>query len=149
MARLQPIAVVGVAVLSLLVAAAVKRAPADFATLPVRVIIRDADQRPLWAIRVARAAHQIAVDRLEAEPPPEGRAYQLWLAAPEGPRSLGLLPAAGRPAAGRKVIAEIPALVARLAGAGEIIVTLEAARGAITPRPDGPVAFRAAFGGAD
>jgi anti-sigma-K factor RskA len=143
MARLHPIAVVGVGALALLVAAAVKRAPADFAALPVMVTIRDTVQRPLWEIRVARAAHQIAVDRLEAGTPPEGRAFRLWLAAPEGPHSLGLLPAAGR-----KVIAEIPALITRLAGAGEVIVTLEGARGADTPRPDGPIVFRAAFGGA-
>jgi anti-sigma-K factor RskA len=137
-----PFAGIAVAVLAALVAVSLKRAPPDFAMLPVIATVRGADQAPRWVIRVAPVAHQIAVDCVGVAPPPEGRAYQLWLASPEGPRSLGLLPASGR-----KIIAEIPALTARLAGAGELVVTLEAARGAETPQPRGPVLDRVAFPG--
>jgi anti-sigma-K factor RskA len=135
-------AAVAVFALAFCVAAAVKRAPPDFAVLPALATVRDADRQPLWIIRLAAGAHEIAVDAVGGDPPPDGRAYQLWLAAPEGARSLGLLPVSGR-----KIIAEIPALVARLAGDGEFIVTLEPARGADTARPGGPVAFRAPFAG--
>jgi anti-sigma-K factor RskA len=138
MVRLHPVAVGGVAALALSVAAAVKRAPPDFPALPLIATIHDADRRPLWAIRAAPAAHQIAIDCLAAEPAPEGRAYQLWLAAPAGTYSLGLLPGSGR-----KIIAEIPVLFGRLASAGELVVTLEPARGADLSRPDGPILFRA------
>jgi|SRR5579863_1548298 len=133
-------AVLAVVALALLVAATVKRAPPDFSALPVITIVRDGAQRPLWAIRLARPAHEIAVDALGNGPPPAGRAYQLWLATPAGARSLGLLPVSGR-----KVLAEIPALTARLAERGELMVTLEPARGADTAQPSGPVMFRAAF----
>jgi hypothetical protein len=52
---------------------------------------------------------------------------------------LGLLPAAGR-----KIIPEMPALITCLdAGRGEFTVTLEPARGSVTGRPRGPVMFRA------
>jgi anti-sigma-K factor RskA len=131
---------VAVPALAFLVAAAIKRDPPDFSALPVIAVVPDATGRPLWAIRLARAAHEIAVDVLGAKPPAPGHAYQLWFNAPEGGHSLGLLPVAGR-----RVIPEIPGLAARLAGAGELIVTLEPARGATTAHPRNPVVFRAAF----
>ncbi len=127
--------------LALAVAAVIKRKPADFSMLPPIAVVRDSLQRPLWTVRVARAAHQIAVDAIAAPPPPEGHAYQLWLAGSDGAHSLGLLPAAGR-----RVIPEIPAIVARLGvGGGDLIVTLEAARGSDTTQPSRPVRFRAPF----
>jgi anti-sigma-K factor RskA len=135
-------AAVAVLLLALAVAAAVRRAPPRFARLTPFAVVRDAAGRPLWALRLAPAAHEIAADRVGGAPPPAGHAYQLWLALPQGPRSLGLLPATGR-----KVVPETPAAVARLQGAGALIVTLEAARGSRRPRPSGPVAFRARFGG--
>jgi anti-sigma-K factor RskA len=133
-------AVLAVLAVAFLVAATVKRSPPDFSVLPVIAVVCDSAQRPLWAIRLARPAHEIAVDSLGIEPPPVGSAYQLWLATPAGARSLGLLPVSGR-----KVLPEIPALAARLAGRGELMVTLEPARGADTAQPSGPVMFRAAF----
>lgn len=128
----------GVLALALAVAAAIKRAPADFSGLPPLAVIRDRQHHPLWTIRVAAAAHLIAVDAEDAPPLPAGHAYQLWLSGPDGVQSLGLLPASGR-----KVIPEVPALVARLgAGRGELSVTLEEARGSVTAGPHGPVMFR-------
>jgi len=134
------IVVLATAALACVVAVVVKRNPPDFSALPVIAIVRDGVQRPLWAIRVARLAHEIAVDSVSPEPPPAGHAYQLWLATPEGARSLGLLPVSGR-----KIIPEIPALAARLGERGELMVTLEPARGSDTAHPSGPVVFRAAF----
>jgi anti-sigma-K factor RskA len=132
---------VAVLALAFVVAAAVKRQPPDFAHLVPIAVIRDSAQRPLWAIRLAGAAHEIAADALGGPPPP-GRAYQLWLAIPSGAHSLGLLPAQGR-----KIIPEIPALAARLAGPGELLVSLEAARGSRLAKPSGPILFRTASDG--
>ncbi|HEX3953318.1 MAG TPA: anti-sigma factor [Stellaceae bacterium] len=136
----RPIAVaVAIFAVALAVAAAIKRAPPDFASLPPIATVRDAAQLPLWTLRLAPAAHQIAVDGVGAAPPPAGRAYQLWLAGKDGPQSLGLLPDAGH-----KIIAETPGLIGRLAAGGQVLVTLEPARGSDTPQPNGPVVFRAA-----
>ena len=138
-AEWRPVAAfVAVLALAFSVAAIVKRPPPDFAALAPIAVVRDAAHRPLWEIRLARAAHQIAIDSIAAAPPPAGRAYQLWLALPDGGHSLGLMPVAGR-----KLVPEIPAIVDRLAGSGELLVTLEPARGSDTGRPDGPVMFRA------
>jgi anti-sigma-K factor RskA len=129
--------------LALVVAAAIKRQPADFSALPPLVLVRDRQQHTLWAIRVAAASHQIAVEAVAAPPLPEGRAYQLWLSGPNGARSLGLLPEAGR-----RIIPEMPAPITRLdAGHGMLEVTLEPARGSVTEHPSGPVMFRSALAG--
>ncbi len=133
-------AIVATAALALLVAASVKRPPPEFSALPVVATVRDEAGRPLWAIRLAGAAHEIAVDSLAAAEPPAGHAYQLWLDAAGGPRSLGLLPVRGR-----KVIPEIPSRATQLLGSGTLLVTLEPARGSVGAGPSGPVAFRAAF----
>ncbi len=140
MSRRHTIAVLAIVALAFLVAATVKRKAPDFSVLPVIAVVRDSAQRPLWAIRLARPAHEIAVDSLGSEPPPAGYAYRLWLATPTGARWLGLLPVSGR-----KVLAEIPARAARLAERGEVLVTLEPVRGADTAQPGGPVMFLAAF----
>jgi anti-sigma-K factor RskA len=121
------------------VAAAIKREPPRFADPPVAVV-RDGALHPLWSIRLAPDAHEIAVDSIRAAPAPAGHAYQLWLATPDGPRSLGLLPASGR-----KVIPAIPALAARLAGKGELLVSLEPAHGSQQLQPSGPIVFRATY----
>jgi anti-sigma-K factor RskA len=109
--------------------------------LPAIAVVCDGAGHALWTIRLAAAAHEIAVDAVDAAPPPAGRAYQLWLGSPRGPRSLGLLPVTGR-----KVIPEIPALAASLAGSGELLVSLEAARGSDRAAPTGPPIYRAALG---
>lgn len=134
--------VVATVALAVAVAAWIKREPPNFSALPAIAILRDADAHPIWAVRVAPAAHQIAVDAFRDPVPPPGHAYQLWLATGDGPHSLGLLPAHGR-----KVAAELPWLMPQLAGAGELLVSLEPARGSDQPRPSGPIAFRAPLGG--
>ena len=126
------------------VAGVIERAPPAWSALPPIATLRDG-ARPLWAIRLAAAAHQIAAESLDAEhldaaAPPPGRAYQLWLEGPTRAQSLGLLPLSGR-----KVIAEMPAVIDRLAGAGELFVTLEPEHGSDTGLPSGPVLRHARF----
>lgn len=126
--------------LALLVAALVARAPPDFAERPVASVVRDSGGSPLWAIRLAPAAHQIAIDGLAPPPLPPGYIYQLWLVAPGkgAPRPLGLLPQSGR-----KVIAETPANSRSLSESSDIIVTLEPKGGSRQSGPSGPVLFHA------
>ena len=91
--------------LAFLVAAIIAREPPDFSAMPVVAIVRDGEQHPVWAIRLARAAHQIAADSLRPQPVPADHIYQLWLLAPDAttPRPLGILPRSER-----KVIAVTP-----------------------------------------
>jgi anti-sigma-K factor RskA len=125
--------------LALLVAAMVARDPPDFSSLPVAAVVRDGKQHPVWAIRLARGAHQIAADSLRAEPAPPDHVYQLWLIAPgsAGPHQLGLLPQTGR-----KRIAVSPDNARLLAGSGELVVTIEPPAGSPGPAPSGPTVFR-------
>ncbi|HZZ21666.1 MAG TPA: anti-sigma factor [Roseiarcus sp.] len=125
--------------LALLVAAIVARDPPDFADMSIVAIVRDGERHPVWAIRLARAAHQIAADNLRDEPAPPGRVYQLWLLIPDraGARQLGLLPSAGR-----KRIAVSPENARLLAGIGELVVTIEPSGGSPNPAPSGPTVFR-------
>ncbi len=135
-------AVLAVLASALFVAALVARPAPDFSALRVVAVVTDAAQRPAWAIRLAPAAHQIAADAWHPQPAPAGRAYQLWLtgAGKAPPRPLGLLPQAGR-----KVIPVSPENARLMAGAGEMLVTLEPAGGSPRQGPTGPVEFRGAF----
>jgi anti-sigma-K factor RskA len=130
--------------LALLVAAMIARAPPDFSAMPVVSVVRDGEHHPIWAIRLARVAHQIAADSLRPLPPPANRVYQLWLLAADGatPRPLGLLSQSER-----KLIAVTPENARLLAGRGEIEVTLEPVGGSSAPGPSGPVLFRASLEG--
>jgi anti-sigma-K factor RskA len=124
---------------ALLVAASIARDPPDFSDMAIVAIVRDAERHPVWAIRLARAAHQIAADTLRDEPAPPGRVYQLWLLVADrsGPRQLGLLPPSGR-----KRIAVSPENARLLAGTGELVVTLEPAGGSPNREPSGQPVFR-------
>jgi anti-sigma-K factor RskA len=130
--------------LALLVAAIIAREPPDFSAMRVIAIVRDGEQHPVWAIRLARTAHQIAADSLRPQPPPSGHVYQLWLLASDttAPHPIGLLPQTER-----KLIAVTPENARLLAGEGEIEVTLEPVGGSTEPRPTGPVLFRASLKG--
>jgi anti-sigma-K factor RskA len=130
--------------LALLVAAIVARDPPDFSRLPVIAVVRDGEQHPIWAIRLARAAHQIAADSLRPQPAPPDHAYQLWLLAPDaaGPHQLGVLPQTGR-----KRIAVSPDNARLLAGPGELVVTIEPPSGSPGPAPSGPTVFRGTLEG--
>lgn len=131
---------------ALLVAAIIARPPPNFSNMPVIAVIRDAQQRPIWAIRLAAASHQIAVDNLREERPPPGGVYQLWLLSTDSvkPHQLGLLPQSGR-----KPIAVSPAASRLLAGAGELFVTLEPQDGSPEPGPSGRTVFRGSLEGPD
>jgi anti-sigma-K factor RskA len=137
-------AVLATTALALLVAALVSREPPDFAEKPVIAVLRDPGQRPAWAVRLARTAHQIAVDSLDPPPPPAGKAYQLWLVAPgaAAPEPLGLMPLFGR-----KIVAETPSNIRLLAGKGELRVTVEPATGTLAGAPTGASEFRAELDG--
>jgi anti-sigma-K factor RskA len=126
--------------LAFLVAAAVSRGPPDYSGMPVIAVLRDGEQRPIWAIRLARAAHQIAADSLRSETAPAGHVYLLWLSVPDAmaPRRLGVLPQSGR-----KRIAVSPRNARLLTGAGELLVTIEPPGGPPGPTPSGPTVFRA------
>jgi anti-sigma-K factor RskA len=128
--------------LALLVAEVIARDPPDFFDTSIVAVVRDGERRPVWAIRLARAAHQIAADTLRDEPAPPGRVYQLWLLIADrtAPRQLGLLPPSGR-----KRIAVSPENARLLAGTGELVVTLEPAGGSPNREPSGPPLFRGAL----
>jgi anti-sigma-K factor RskA len=128
--------------LGLLVAAIIARDPPDFSEISIVAVVRDGERHPVWAIRLAGAAHQIAADTLRDEPAPPGRVYQLWLLVADrgGPRQLGLLPPSGR-----KRIAVSPENARLLAGVGDLVVTLEPAGGSPNREPSGPPVFRGAL----
>jgi len=124
---------------ALLVAAIIAREPPNFSSMPVVAVIRDGEQRPVWAVRLARAAHQIAADSLHAQSVPAGQVYQLWLSTPDSValHQLGLLPQSGR-----KRIAVSPRDARLLVGMGELVVTLEPLGGSPGRAPSGPTVFR-------
>jgi anti-sigma-K factor RskA len=130
--------------LALLVAAIIAREPPDFSTMPVIAIVRDGEQHPVWAIRLARTAHQIAAESLRPQPVPADHVYELWLLASDAttPHPIGLLPLSER-----KVIAVTPENTRLLAGEGELEVTLEPIGGSPNPAPSGPTVFRASLEG--
>ena len=136
--------VLAVALSAIFVAALIGRVSPDFTALPIVAVVRDGGQHPLWAIRLAVRAHQIAADSLHPPAAPAGQVYQLWLVAPgDGPpRPLGLLPQSGR-----KAMAEAPANIRLLSGRGDLIVTLEPDGGSHRPGPSGPTLFRASLTG--
>ena len=136
--------VLAVLAMALLVAAVIGRAPPDFSRRPILAVVRDAQNRPVWAIRLADDADQIAVDALRDEPHGADRTYQLWWSAGAGTtaRQIGLLPERGR-----KIIPVSPEEARLLAGAGLLLVTREPKGGSPEPGPSGPVLFRGALGG--
>jgi anti-sigma-K factor RskA len=137
-------AVLAALALALLVAAIIARGPPDFSAMPVIAVLRDGEHRPIWAIRLDRAGHQIAADSLRPQPVPSDRVYQLWLLAPDAtaPRPLGLLPQSAR-----KRIAVSSENARLLAGGGELEVTLEPAGGSPAPGPSGPELLRGTLEG--
>jgi anti-sigma-K factor RskA len=136
--------VLTVALSAVFVAAFIGRVPADFSALPIVAVVRDGEQHPLWAIRLASGSHQIAADSLHPPAAPAGQVYQMWLVAPGAgpPLLLGLLPQSGR-----KAIAEAPANIRLLSGRGDLIVTLEPEGGSHRSGPSGPILFRGSLTG--
>ena len=130
--------------LALLVAVIIARDPPGFSSEPIIAVVRDREQRPIWAIRLARAAHQIAAESLRPQPVPADHVYELWLLASDAttPHPIGLLPLSER-----KVIAVTPENTRLLAGEGELEVTLEPIGGSPNPAPSGPTVFQASLEG--
>ena len=125
--------------LALLVAAIVGHDPPEFSSMPIIAVVRDGEQRPIWVVRLAHTAHQIAADSVHVQTTPAGHAYQLWLSSPyaAAPHQLGLMPQSGR-----KRIPISPEVAHLLTGAGELVVTLEPPGGSLGPAPSGPTIFR-------
>ena len=130
--------------LALLVAAIIARDPPDFSSAPIVAVVRDAEHRPVWAIRLAPAAHQIAADSLREELAHPDAVYQLWILSSGTPlpHQIGLLPYSGR-----KRIPVSPENARLLTGTGEFVVTLEPPGGSPGPAPSGPTVFRGTFEG--
>ena len=137
-------AVLGALAFAVLVAALIAREPPDFSASPIVAVVRDREQHPVWTIRLALAAHQIAFDSVRPAVPPAGRVYQLWLltSASTVPRPLGLLPQSGR-----KRVAVTPENARLLALEGELEVTVEPMGGSAGPSPSGPTMFRGSLEG--
>jgi Anti-sigma-K factor rskA len=116
----------------------VHRPPVDFSTRRIIALLEDPAHRPVWAIRLAPAAHLIAADSIAPQPVPPDRVYQLWLSAEgvAGLRQLGLLPQQGH-----KSIPVSPENAQLLMGSGRLEVTLEPVGGSPQALPSGRVAF--------
>jgi anti-sigma-K factor RskA len=138
-------AVLGTLALALVVAAAISRDPPDFSSMPIVALVRDGEQNPIWAIRLAGAAHQISVESLRSASPPAGCTYRLWLSVADriALHQLGLLPLSGH-----KSIAVSPQQARLLGAAGELVVTMEPIGGSPGRQPSGPVLFRGSLPGA-
>ena len=57
---------------ALLVAAIISRDAPDFSELSIVAVVRDGERHPVWAVRLARTAHQIAADSLRDLARPTG-----------------------------------------------------------------------------
>ncbi len=103
--------------------------PAEFA------LMSDAKGTPLWLISVHPEANRVDMKVVTPNPVPAGKSYELWM-IPDGgkPVPMGLMNETG-------VASETvpPELLARLAGAKALAISLEPRGGSPTGQPTGPV----------
>lgn len=103
--------------------------PAEFA------LMSDAKGTPLWLISVHPEANRVDMKVVTPNPVPAGKSYELWM-IPDGgkPVPMGLMNETG-------VASETvpPELLARLAGAKALAISLEPKGGSPTGQPTGPV----------
>lgn len=103
-------------------------------------IVENAADQPMWVITADTATGVIEARAVNAEAAAVDQAYELWMLPADGPpRSLGLLPVNG--AVARHDIP--PALLALLANAQGLAISLEPAGGSPTGQPTGPVVYQA------
>lgn len=104
-------------------------------------LFADTQAQPQWLVSLDSHSGRLTVRALNVAAAQADRDYELWM-LPEGgaaPRSLGLLPAAGR-----AVDRQLPAaLNASLRNAAGLAISLEPAGGSPTGAPTGPVLFQA------
>lgn len=103
-------------------------------------IVENAADQPMWVISADPATGVIEARAVNAEAAAVDQAYELWMLPANGqPRSLGLLPVDGG-----VVRHDIPpALLALLANAQGLAISLEPAGGSPTGQPTGPVLYQA------
>ena len=98
-------------------------------------LMSDAKGKPLWLISVHPEANRVDMKAIGPEPLPAGKSYELWM-IPDGgkPVPMGLMNETG-------VASETvpPELLARLAGAKALAISLEPQGGSPTGQPTGPV----------
>lgn len=104
-------------------------------------LVSDAKGQPLWLISVHPEDKRIDMKAVTANPPPASKSYELWMLPDSGnPVPLGLMNETGT--ASEQVSAE---LLARLAKAKGLAISIEPQGGSPTGLPTGPVVYTAAL----
>ena len=107
--------------------------PSEFA------LVSDAKGQPLWVISVHPEANRIDMKAVTSNPPPDGKSYELWMLPGSGnPVPMGLMNSTGL--ASETVT---PELLAKLAAAKGLAISLEPQGGSPTGLPTGPVLWTA------
>ena len=107
--------------------------PSEFA------LVSDAKGQPLWLVSVHPEANRIDMKALTDRTPPAGKSYELWMLPGEGtPVPMGLMNSTGL--ASETVNPEI---LAKLAAAKGLAISLEPQGGSPTGLPTGPVLWTA------
>ncbi len=104
-------------------------------------LIQDSEQQPLWVVTVDEESGQLSTIAVNVPAKEADRVFELWMLPATGaPESFGLLPTVNDERSSRRLS---PALLALLADASGIAVSLEPAGGSPTGTPTGPVLFTA------
>jgi anti-sigma-K factor RskA len=105
---------------------------------PVVAVVQDQGKEPVWTLRLDASERRLVVETLRPQSPGPDRSLQLWVLQPgaTAPAPGPLLPARGRAEA--SLSAELAAL---LAGAGQVLVSVEPPGGAPAGVPTGPVLY--------
>lgn len=118
--------------------------PGDAGTLtPAErlALIQSDEQQPLWVITVDEASGRLQTVAVNVPAREADRVFELWMLPEQGaPRSFGLLPVSARERSERQLS---PALLALLARAQGLAVSLEPSGGSPTGAPTGPVLYTA------
>ncbi|MGE5625292.1 MAG: anti-sigma factor domain-containing protein [Bacillota bacterium] len=112
---------------------ATEQKPAEFA------LVSDAKGQPRWVISVHPEDKRIDMKALTSNPPPAGKSYELWMLPDQGnPVPMGLMNETGT--ASEHITAE---LLARLATAKGLAISVEPPGGSPTGLPTGQVVYTA------
>lgn len=104
-------------------------------------LIQDSEQQPLWVVTVDEESGRLSTIAVNVPAKEADRVFELWMLPAQGaPESFGLLPAVQEERGSRRLS---PALLALLADAQGLAVSLEPPGGSPTGAPTGPVLFSA------
>jgi len=109
--------------------------PAEFA------LVSDKQGQPLWVISVHPESQSIDMKAMADNTPPPGKSYELWMLPGSGkPVAMGLMNSTG-------IASETvpPEMLAAIANAKVLAISLEPAGGSPTGQPTGPVLYTAAI----